>query len=237
MKKNLLFITLIFLIKLSSAQYYTFLTFGYNGGISNSQKVVNTFVKDYNDSRPWLIQKMNPQDFIQGFTGSWGWGSDGIFLDIMYTNKYSLQSASGIRQTGGALERRDVRFTYNSTSFCLYFVNFKKKSFRGPGFSIDIGKLKQRTRSGDAGSIESQSYSDIGISKSLGLTLCYDVKMKIVRGVFLGLRPYYQFVKSDANILPIATVVNNFYSGSISKLSGGNFGLQVNIGFGTYHYD
>jgi hypothetical protein len=237
MKKFTLFVFAVIAARSLSAQYYTFLTFGYNGGLSNSQAVVNTFVKDYNSTRNWLTQKMNTQDYIQGFTGSWGWGSDGVFLDIMFTNKYSQHMATGIPAGSSTMQRRDVRFTYNSTSFCLYFVNFKHKSFRGPGFSFDIGKMRQRTRIADIGNIEEQSYSDVGVFKTLGLTLCYDYKMKIVKGVFLGFRPYYQFVKSDADIQSIATTVNKGFSGSTTKLKGGNFGIQVNLGFGTYHYN
>ena len=224
-------------MKASNAQYYTFLTFGYNGGLSNSQSVVNTFVNDYNKTRTYLDQKMNPQDFIQGFTGSWGYGREGIFFDIMYTNKYSMHTATGIPASSNSLQRRDVRFTFNTLSLCMYFVNYKHHTFRGPGLSVDFGKIKQRTRTGEAGTIEKESYVDIGINNSLGLTLCYDFKIKIVKGVFFGLRPYYQFVKSEANILSIAKNVNNVYSGSATKINGGNFGLQVNIGFGTYHYD
>ncbi|MCX6189860.1 MAG: hypothetical protein NTW54_09740 [Bacteroidetes bacterium] len=238
MKKNyLLLMAVILLCKVSDAQYYTFLTFGYNGGISNSKAVVNNFVKDYNDIRPYNTQKMNPQDYIQGFTGSWGWGSDGLFLDFMYTNKYSLQTAIGVPPSTGVLTRRDVRFTYNTLSVCMYFVNFEHKSFRGPGLSIDFGKMKQRTRVGDAGTLETTDYTDVGISKTLGLTLCYDYKVKIVKGVFLGFRPYYQFLRSEADILSIASTINKSFTGSSTKLKGGNYGVQLNLGFGTYHYN
>ena len=215
MKQFLLLLSLAFLAKTTDAQYYTFLTFGYNGGISNSQNVVNKFVDDFNSTRPYLTQKMNAQDYIQGFTGSWGWGSEGIFLDFMYTNKYSMHTAIGTPPLSSSLQRRDVRFTYNTFSLCMYFVNYKKKSFRGPGLSIDFGKMKQRTRYGDAGTIESEDYKDVGVYKSLGLTLCYDVKIKIVKGVFLGLRPYYQLIRSEADILAIAKHINNGYSGSL----------------------
>ncbi len=237
MKQTLLLFTAMLMVQTGNAQYYTFLTFGYNGGLSNSQNVVNTFVSDYNNSHSFVSQKMNPQDYIQGFTGSWGWGSEGLFLDFMYTNKYSMHTASGIPPLGGSLQRRDVRFTYNTISLCMYFVNFKHHTFKGPGLSVDFGKIKQRTRAGDAGTIEKEAYTEVGINNSLGLTLCYDLKIKIVKGVFLGLRPYYQFVRSQANILSIAKAVNNYYSGSSTELKGGNFGLQMNIGFGTYHYD
>ncbi len=236
-KLSLLYITLLFLTETTIAQHYTFFTLGYNGALSNSKSVVNAFVKDYNDTRTFNNQKMNEQDYIQGFTGSWGWGSEGVFLDFMYTNKYSLHSAIGTPPSTGLLTRRDVRFTYNSLSLCMYLVNFKHKSFRGPGLSIDFGKMKQRTRVGDAGTLENADYIDVGISKTVGLTLCYDYKVKIVKGVFLGFRPYYQFVKTDADILAIASNINKGYTGSATRLKGGNFGIQVNIGYGTYHYD
>ncbi len=219
------------------AQYYTFLTFGYNGARSNSMNVVNNFVKDYNSTRTYLTKQMNPQDFIQGFTGSWGFGSDGLFLDFMYTNKFSLHSATGTPLTSTTLQRRDVRFTYNSLSACMYFLKFKRHSFRGPGLSVDLGRMKQKTRYGDAATIESMDYDETAVYKTVGLTLCYDYKIKIVKGVFLGFRPYYQFIKSEADIYAIAKKVNNGFSGSATKLRGGNYGIQVNLAFGTYHYD
>jgi hypothetical protein len=236
MQKNLLLIIALFLIKVTSAQYYTFLTFGYNAGLSNSQSVVNNFVNDYNNIHD-LKQTMNLQNNIQGFTGSWGWGKEGIFFDLMYTNKYSLHTATYNIPSSTALQAQDVRFTYNTFSLCMYFVNFKHKSFRGPGVSIDFGNINQRIRNGDAGTVETQSYTNVGTNSSLGLTVCYDFKTKIVKGVFLGLRPYYQFIRCDADISSVVTPLNNnLYSGSTTKIKGGNYGLQINIGFGTYHY-
>ena len=95
MKNFVLILISIFLFKFSKAQVpHTFLTFGYNVGFSNGQKVVNTFVKDYNNSRPYLSQKMNSQDLIQGFTGSVGWGKDG--------NGIGEEGDGGIREIGGA---------------------------------------------------------------------------------------------------------------------------------------
>jgi hypothetical protein len=233
MKKSLIALTLIFAFSMMKAQYYTFFTFGYNAGLSGSQKTVNHFVNDYNNSRPWLDQKMNKQDYVQGITLSWGLGSDNIFFDLMYSNKYSAHTALGT-PSSGTLVRRDVRFTFNTASFALYFINPDKKNFRGPGISLDIGKIRQKTRTGDPGNIESQKYSDIGISSSIGATLCYNYKLKIVRGVFLGFRPYIQYLKSQADIYVMSKSVNNLvYSG---RLDGLNYGLQLNLAFGTYHY-
>jgi hypothetical protein len=235
MRKFLLLLLFLPFIK-SSAQYFTFFTIGYNAGISGTQKAVNVFVDDYNKNNSAILsQKMNKQLMVQGITCSWGLGSDNIFFDIMYSNKYSEHSA--MIANGNNLAQRDVRFTFNTTSFGLYYVNPNKKNFRGLGLSFDIGTIRQKTRYGDAGTVSTEKYKDIGVSRALGATLAYNYKIKIVRGVFLGLRPYLQYLNSGADIYVIAHNINGFYTNGTAKLDGVNAGLQINIAFGTYHYD
>jgi len=237
MKKLYFILVFSLLVGTAKSQHYTFFTIGYNAGLSGSRMAIDTFVSNYNSIRPWLTQKMNNQGYIRGFTTSWGLGSNSVFLDIMFSNKYSQHTAMGPPTPSSPLVRRDVRFTFNAMSFCLYYVNPNKKNFRGPGISLDIGKIRQRTRSGDAGTIETQKYSDIGVSSSIGVTLCYNYKIKIVKGVFIGLRPYIQYLHSDADIYVTAQNINKGFTGTKSSLDGLNLGLQLNLAFGTYHYN
>ena len=171
---------------------------GYSLGYLNpetDQSIINTF----NDDRPWLEDKIEPIQFIQGLHLSLRYRLDFVAFDFTWRNKFRSKKANGIDPATDLSFKRNL--THRFISYSIGIENFIGDFSYGG--SIDVENFGVRT---EVTGID----KDFTIFKKTGLGSHFFVCYNLDAGNTLdfSIRPYVHIPWQRYNISSVDTELN-----------------------------
>jgi hypothetical protein len=242
MRKLIPFFICLFYSGTSYAQHF-YTEFGWRGGEWLNTKGINGFVKDYNDTRTWLTQKM-PQvhsgTSLHFAIGTQGDAEGGVGYDVFTLEALrSTPIAYGLEPNGGQMGYRKVLFHYGGFGFGM---NVNLSGNRNTdfliGFDFLFNYVALRTwYSNKNDDFKTATPEDIDNPLTPGIQI-YSRIAAFAGPVGIGLRPYIDLPFYKRSLLDLEEELNGSHTSESVTWWPASVGLSANfILCPTHHRD
>ncbi len=211
---------LVFSLLFSSASFFCQAQFNigvaYSLGYSNPE-IDRSIIQDFNSSKPWLENKIEPIRFMQGMHLSLRYRWNFVALDFTWRNRFRAKRAEGIDPSTSASFTRRYNHRFNSYSVGL-------ETFIGGfsyGGSIDIDNFAIRT---EVTGIDGRY--DITNQWGLGSHFFIGYNLDAGPNLTFAIRPYIQMPWVTYDLSGVAEDLNGDVSQRNWEENYLNFGLM-----------
>jgi hypothetical protein len=242
MRKLSIFVLFLFLSKTAFCQHF-YMEFGWRGGQWLNTKGINGFVKDYNDTRTWLTQKMpyvHSGTSLHFAIGTQGAAGGGVGYDVFTLEALrSTPIAYGLEPNGGQMGYRKVLFHYGGFGFGL---NVNLSGSRNAdfllGFDFLFNYVALRTwYSNTNDNFKTAKPEDISNPLTPGMQI-YSRLALFAGPIGIGLRPYIDLPFFSQSLLDLEHELNGGHTSVYVNWWPASVGLSANfILCPTHHRD
>jgi hypothetical protein len=212
----------------ASGQAY--FTYGYGSNFTSANGL-NQFVKNYNDTRPWLDKDLKKFSYVDGFAVSFGAGLGTMWVDMQYGFRGQKRSANGTG-TSGVHAIRDVKLKQAVFAFSSGVILVEDKGGVSFGVRGEFGKQKVLTRVYESSSEKPEwDKYDLGLIANLGPVM--KIFIAPDAGAVGSLSIYYTFGIIKTNAYEVEEAINNStpdYKDKKFQNDNGVFGFCLSFG-------
>lgn len=211
---------------------------GYN--ISTARiDALDYIISRYNETRPWLSEKMQTPSNLSGLSFSLGFYTSSILVDLEYVYKYSSTiTAEG--SSGDITQRRDLKVYGKSFNVGLNYIIGNSELLIMPGLSFDWNFMPVESRIYNVNNTDPPAYEilseDGGTSFSnsaLMISPNVHIDYSLSERLYISLKPYYSIgvTEIDYSVLNKNLNPNTYENDPADKTSSkfSNFGILFKL--------